>query len=195
MFWRNFLSNPATSMAFIDGPQENFDRLCEARDRLWRQPKAVWIIHDKIRRLGYVRANCSSFAGKSATNIHSDTFRFTRFGMVFNFSKFVQPNGIFKGVGMDGRLAQRMLRKQPGGSVIAMRIASPRQDNKIWREAPQDIPHGHYGALPSQISGSGYIGIGQAKKQAWCIFYPQTCERTAGFLFALCSQARRWPSA
>ena len=79
--------------------------------------------------------------------------------------------------------------------MIAMRIASPRQDDEIWREALQEIAHGRYGALPSQISGSGYIGIGQAKKQAWCIFYPQTCERTAGFLFALGSQARWGPSA
>ena len=93
-------------MAFIDGPQEDFGRLCETRNGLWRQSKAVWIIRNKIRGLRYMCGNRRAFAGKSATDIKLDQFDFTRFGMVFNFSKFFQPDCIFQSVGMHGRVAQ-----------------------------------------------------------------------------------------
>jgi hypothetical protein len=193
MFSRNFLSNPATSMAFIDGPQEDFGRLCETRNGLWRQSKAAWIIRNKVRGLRYMCRNRRAFAGKSATDIKLDQFDFTRFGMVFNFSKFVQPDCIFQSVGMNGRLAQRMLRKQPRGSVIAMWIAPPRQEYKIRREALQDTAHGRYGTLPSRSSGSRHIGIRQPEKQPWRIFDSETCKSIVRFALALCSQARSWP--
>src|SRR3984885_11971366 len=122
MFSRNFPSNPATSIAFIDGPQEDFGRLCETRNGLWRQSKAGWIIRNKIRGLRYMCGNRSAFAGKSATDIKLDQFDFTRFGMVFNFSKFVQPDCIFQSVRMHGNVAQRLLQKDPLDTNIGMRI-------------------------------------------------------------------------
>ena len=57
--------------------------------------------------------NRRTFVGKDGTDIKPDQFGFTRFGMVFNVSKFVQPNCVFQRVGMHRRSAQRVLRKQP----------------------------------------------------------------------------------
>src|SRR5580692_7673761 len=139
--------------------------------------------------------NRRAFAGKSATDIKADQFDFTRFGMVFNFSKFVEPDCIFQSVGTHGRVAQRLLRKQPRGSVIAMRIAPPRQEYKIRCVALQDMAHCRYGTFPSRISGSRHMGIRQPEKPAWGIFDSETCKSIAGFAFALCSQARSRPSA
>jgi hypothetical protein len=95
---------------------------------------------------------------------------------------------------MDGRSAQRVLRKQPRGSVIAMWIASPRQEDKIRLEASRDIAHGRYGAFPSRSTGSRHIGIWQPEKQVGRMCYSETYKSIAGFLFALCGQACSWPS-
>ena len=139
--------------------------------------------------------NRRAFAGKSATDIKLDQFDFTRFGMVFNFSKFVQPDCIFQSVGTHGRVAQRLLRKQPRGSVIAMRIAPPRQEYKIRCVALQDMAHCRYGTFPSRISGSRHIGIGNRRNRRGAFSDSETCKSIAGFAFALCSQARSRPSA